>query len=143
MAADNVFDLNTATLMAGSESPDGRPVNLSGAVAQASAILLHRATSEADEWDEVWVTVAHPDFSASGTVRVVGIGFGGSALPVANSDVLVASVSAKTTVLVIGQELLRGGNGVWAWVATGASADVNVKTRVMRHKAIKTDAATS
>lgn len=125
--ADLVFDLNKPGMAAGSESPDGDPINLNGATTPGSSILLHRATSEPDEWDEVYVFGSN--LAAAGS-KFIGVVVGAQDL----AHTLAVTINFATTQLLAGPFLLRGGKSVWAYSSTAPASEVNVFTRYYRHK---------
>lgn len=129
---DLLYDLNSATLLTGSESSDGLPLTLDTFTALGAGRLLHIATSEADEWDEIQLYATNRNAAA----RVLNVSVGVQDV----AHTLAVNLLATTTVLACTLNL-RGGNSVWAYCGGGA-VDVSVWLGIRRRKG-KMPASTS
>lgn len=124
--ADLVFDLDKPTLLGGSELPNGTQVNLTGAGAVGSAILLHRATSELDEFDEVTIECCNQN---AGGTRVLAIQWGG----VATSDIVAVQVPVQSNVIAVDRRRIKGGLPISVWCGA-TPGDLNVYIEIARYK---------
>lgn len=130
--SDLVYDTSKVTLLGASESANGAQIQIPlAAINAATAILLHKATSEPDEWDEITIELTNTLLVAS---RDVIIAWGSSAVPTATDSVRF-SVPTDSTITAIDRRRLRGGLLVMAYVPAGV-IDINVYVEVNRYKAM-------
>jgi hypothetical protein len=122
--SDLVYNLDQPTLLAGSESPDGVPMPLTGFTLVGASLLIDKATSEPDEWDEIAITATNNNAGS----KILDISIG--AQDVAHT--FSVTIPATTTVLAM-TYILRGGNNTWVYSAAGAN-DIVVTVKKYRYK---------
>lgn len=127
--ADYEYDLTKPSILCGSESPNGEPLNLTGCNSSSAAKLLHVSTSEDDEWDEV--TVEATNISA-GTLTVTAA-WGGTDAGVPFTHSVDQSVPSHSTVVLVDRRPIRGGLKVYAF-ATTTPENINTYTSLYRYK---------